>query len=57
MMKEIAIFEQEEYMKLMETLGLNDGELEDEDKSIYFNAWNFGQEKGEFEYSLSTEIV
>lgn len=55
-MKEIAIFEQEEYMKLMETLGLNDNDSIEEDKSIYFDAWNFGREKGEFEYSLFTEI-
>lgn len=56
-MKEIAIFEQEEYMKLMDTLGLNDSEFMEEDKSIYFDAWNFGQERGEFEYSLSTESI
>lgn len=56
-MREIAVFEKEEYIKLMETLEIKETSIdEQEDKSVYFNAWNFGQEKGEFEYSLTTEI-
>ena len=54
-MKELCVFEEEEYIKLMNTLGIALEEEECEDKSVYFNAGNFGQEKGEFEFNI--EVV
>ena len=55
-MKTIAIFERTEYQKLMETLGLAKEEPLDTDKSIYFNAWNFGQTEQDFEFIISSLV-
>ena len=46
----------QEYRKLMTTLGLdNKPEREmDEDKSVYFNAWSFGYQQGDYQYAIST---
>lgn len=44
-MKRILEFEVEEYEKMLSTLDLP---VEDEDKSQYFNAWNFGESVGEY---------
>ena len=43
-MKTILEFEVEEYEKMLSALDLP---VEDEDKSQYFNAWNFGETVGE----------
>ena len=55
-MKTIAVFETEEYEKMMETLGLADKDPNiEEDSTEYFNAWHFGQsdEAGNFTLSAS----
>ena len=44
-MKTILEFEVEEYEKMLSALDLP---VEDEDKSQYFNAWNFGETVGEY---------
>lgn len=44
-MKTILEFEVEEYEKMLSTLDLP---TEDEDKSQYFNAWDFGKTVGEY---------
>lgn len=44
-MQTISDFEIEEYSKMISSLDLSD---EGEDKSIYFEAWNFGEIAGEF---------
>ena len=44
-MKTILEFEVEEYEKMLSALDLP---VEDEDKSQYFNAWNFGETDGEY---------
>lgn len=51
-MKTILEFEVEEYEKMLSTL---DPPVEDEDKSQYFNAWNFGEIVGE--YFVTNESV
>lgn len=45
-MKTISDFEIEEYRKMLEQLGVNNDD--NEDKSQYFNAWNFGEDKGAY---------
>lgn len=55
-MKEINKFEMEEIVKEMNTLGILE-KNEDADKSEYFNAWNFGQKKGDYEFTISTTIT
>lgn len=44
-MKTIPEFEIEEYEKMLSSLDLSD---ENEDKSQYFNAWNFREATGEY---------
>ena len=44
-MKTMLEFEIEEYGKMLSSLDLSD---ENEDKSQYFNAWNFGEATGEY---------
>ena len=44
-MKTILEFEVEEYEKMLSALDLP---VEDEDKSQYFNAWNFCETVGEY---------
>lgn len=44
-MKTLSEFEAEEYKKMLESLDLSD---ENEDKSQYFNAWNFGETAGAY---------
>ena len=44
-MKKISEFEIEEYEKMLSSLDLSDGI---EDKSQYFNAWDFGEREGEY---------
>lgn len=44
-MKTISEFELEEYRKMLSELDLSDV---DEDKSKFFNSWNFGNEDGEY---------
>ena len=44
-MKTIPEFEIEEYGKMLSSLDLSD---ENEDKSQYFNAWNFAEATGEY---------
>ncbi len=51
-MKTISDFEIEEYKKMLEQLDL--GNDDNEDKSQYFNAWNFGEDKGT--YITSNEL-
>lgn len=51
-MKTILEFEAEEYKKMLSTLDLSD---ESEDKSQYFNAWNFGETTGA--YVVTNELV
>ena len=55
-MKEITKFEMEEMVKEMNTLGVLENN-EDVDKSGYFNAWNFGQQKGDYEFAIGTTIT
>lgn len=55
-MKNITVFERAEYQKLMEALGLVKEEPLDADKSIYFNAWNFGQTEQDFEFLISSSV-
>lgn len=56
-MKSITLFERDEYQKLMETLGLTDDTSEETDKSVYFNAWNFGQTERDFEFLISSSVT
>lgn len=44
-MKTIFEFEIEEYKKMLSKLDLSDT---DEDKSQFFNVWNFGRENGNY---------
>ena len=55
-MKEIIKFEMEEIIKEMNTLGILENN-KDLDKSEYFNAWNFGQKKGDYEFTIGTMIT
>ena len=56
-MKSIVAFEEAEYKKLMETLGLEGTNKEnDEDKSEYFNAWNFGHAENDYEFVTSSSL-
>ena len=50
-MKPISEFEIEEYEKMLQALDLRD----EEDKSQYFNAWNFGEIAGE--YIITSESI
>lgn len=55
-MNDMTTFEEEEIIKRLESIGV----LEDNyttDKSEYFNAWNFGQPEGEYEFSIGTVIT
>ena len=49
-------FEAEEIMKVLKDLGILETD-ESNDKSEYFNAWSFGQQKGNYEYAIETEII
>lgn len=51
-MKTISDFEVEEYKKMLERLDIKNDDSED--KSQYFNAWNFGEDKGT--YITSNEL-
>lgn len=44
-MQTISDFEIEEYSKMLSSLDISN---EGEDKSIYFEAWNFGETTGEY---------
>ena len=55
-MKEITKFEMEEMIKEISTLGVLEDD-ENVDKSEYFNAWNFGQQKGDYEFAIGTTIT
>lgn len=46
-MKTLSEFELEEYDKMILALRLSDEDA-DEDKSRFFNAWNFGQSDGDY---------
>lgn len=52
-MKTVSEFEVEEYNKMLMSLDLSD---EDEDKSQYFQAWNFGETFGEFIITNKTVV-
>lgn len=57
-MKPTAVFEKEEYQKLMETLGLVDYTAEDvDDENDYFNAWNFGITEDDCNFSISSSLT
>ena len=56
-MKSITLFERDEYQKLMETLELSEDITEEADKSVYFNAWNFGQTERDFEFLISSSVI
>ncbi len=56
-MKSIAVFEVEEYEKMMASLGLLDNEPdEDDDTEDYFNAWHFGQSEKDSEFVLCSSL-
>jgi hypothetical protein len=41
----------------METPELAKDTSEETDKSIYFNAWNFGQTERDFEFMISSSVT
>lgn len=56
-MKSTAIFEKEEYQKLMEALGLADyAPEESDDDTDYFNAWNFGKTEEDYNFSICSSL-
>ncbi len=55
-MKDMSKFEIEEIAKVVETVGISEKDLEN-NKSIYFDAWNFGKPKGTYEYVAGTVIT
>lgn len=57
-MKTASVFEKEEYEKLMETLGLQDNEpQEDLDDTDYFNAWHFGQSDEDCKFFICSSLA
>ena len=57
-MKTASVFEKEEYEKLMETLGLQNIEpQEDSDDNDYFNAWHFGQSDEDCKFFICSSLA
>lgn len=55
-MKNIVVFEKEEYQKLMDTLGILGDDIDDSDDTDYFNAWNFGQAESDHEFLITSSL-
>lgn len=55
-MQSIIEFQQEEYEKLIEILGLKDNNPKETDDTDYFNAWFFGKREEDFLYTNSSSV-
>lgn len=57
-MKTIAVFEKEEYEKIIETLGLqNNNPQEETEDCDHFNAWHFGQSEEDCKFVLCSSLA
>lgn len=56
-MQSVVEFQQEEYEKLIDILGMRDNKPEETDDTDYFNAWFFGKREEDFLYTNSSSVT
>ena len=55
-MKNTIVFKENEYKKLIETLGLLDNQPDEKECVDYFNAWNFGQSEKDYQFIIGCSL-
>lgn len=55
-MKSTIVFKENEYKKLIETLGLLDNQPDEKECVDYFNAWNFGQSEKDYQFIIGCSL-